>query len=65
MEDYIDIFRDFEIKKRSIAPDSTGKVTFRMPISLMRLFEEETEETLKEAIPQTSFADQITLTGNS
>jgi hypothetical protein len=64
MEDYLEIFRDFEIKKRDIGPSRSGKITIRMPISLMELFEQFTDETLKEAIPQTIFANQISITGN-
>lgn len=64
MEDYLEIFRDFEIKKRDIAPTRTGKITFRMPTSLIKLFEEFTDENLKETIPQTSYADLISFTGN-
>ncbi|XP_045204106.2 heat shock 70 kDa protein 12A-like [Mercenaria mercenaria] len=64
MEDYLEIFRDFEIKKRDIGPTRNGKITIRMPISLMELFEQYTDETLKEAIPQTSFADQLSITGD-
>ncbi|XP_060594731.1 heat shock 70 kDa protein 12A-like [Ruditapes philippinarum] len=64
MEDYLEIFRDFEIKKRDIGPSRSGKITIRMPISLMELFEQYTDETLKEAIPQTIFANQISITGD-
>lgn len=64
MEDYIEIFRDFEIKKREISPSRDTKVTIRLPTALTELFEEYTGETLKEAIPQTNYAGQITLLGD-
>jgi hypothetical protein len=32
MDDFIDMFRDFEIKKREIAPGKTAKITLRIPI---------------------------------
>ena len=63
MEDYIDMFRDFEIKKRDIGPSKTGKVTMRIPSALTELFSDMTDETLKEAIPSTNFANQLTLAG--
>ena len=63
MEDYLEIFRDFEIKKRDVGPSRSGKITIRMPISLMELFEKYTDETLKEAIPQSSFGNLISITG--
>ena len=64
MEDYIDIFRDFEVKKRDIAPTKDGKITFRLPVSLTDLFTESTGEKLKDVIPQTSFRDKITHSGD-
>lgn len=65
MEDYLEIFRDFEIKKREISPSKNTKVTIRLPSALMELFEEYTDETLKEAILQTNFAEQISILGKA
>ncbi|WAQ97917.1 HS12A-like protein [Mya arenaria] len=64
MDDYIDIFRDFEIKKRDVAPSRDNKVTFRIPIALLDVFYDMTDETLKQVIPQTRYAGMITLTGD-
>ena len=64
MEDYLDIFRDFEVKKRDIGPSKDGKITFRLPVSLTDLFYETTGEKLKDVIPQTTFRDKLTHTGD-
>ena len=64
MEDYLDIFRDFEVKKRDIGPYKDGKITFRLPVSLTELFYETTGEKLKDVIPQTTFRDKLTHTGD-
>nr|XP_022323072.1 heat shock 70 kDa protein 12A-like [Crassostrea virginica] len=36
--DYLDLLRDFEIKKRTIHPNLTEKVTFKVPINLLETF---------------------------
>ena len=33
-DDYLDLLRDFEVKKRSIKPDIDDKITFKIPIAL-------------------------------
>ncbi|KAK3578319.1 hypothetical protein CHS0354_004229 [Potamilus streckersoni] len=63
-EDYLDIFRDFEIKKRDIAPDNENKVTVRLPSSLKEIFEDESGEDLHTAIKQTRYANEVSLTGD-
>ncbi|KAH3830275.1 heat shock 70 kDa protein 12A-like [Dreissena polymorpha] len=64
MEDYIDMFRDFEIKKRDIAPSKKDLITVRMPAALLDEYQEETDETLKDALPSTTYAGKITMTGD-
>ncbi|KAL3879596.1 hypothetical protein ACJMK2_031885 [Sinanodonta woodiana] len=63
-EDYLDMFREFEIKKRAIAPNSDTKVAFRWPLSLKEIFEDESREDLHKAIMQTKYANEVTLTGD-
>lgn len=63
MEDYIEIFRDFEIKKRDIIPTREDKVTLRLPIALTEMFARETGESVKETLPQTSYARKVTVSG--
>ena len=38
--DYLELLRDFEIKKRTIHPHVTEKVTFKVPINLLETFRE-------------------------
>lgn len=64
MEDYLDIFRDFEVKKRDITPSKEGKITFRLPVSLTELFSDTTGEHIKDVIPQTSFREKLTHSGD-
>ena len=39
-DDYIDLLREFEVKKRTITPEMDQKVTFKLPISLHEVFRE-------------------------
>ena len=38
--DYLELLRDFEIKKRTIHPHLAEKVTFKVPINLLETFRE-------------------------
>ncbi|KAL3879594.1 hypothetical protein ACJMK2_031883 [Sinanodonta woodiana] len=63
-EDYLDMFRDFEIKKRDIAPDINYKVTIRLPSSLKEIFEDESGEDLGKAIAQKKYGNEVVLAGD-
>ncbi|XP_060571607.1 heat shock 70 kDa protein 12B-like isoform X1 [Ruditapes philippinarum] len=41
MMDYFDLLKDFEAKKRTVTPESEGKIAFKFYSSLNQLFEEE------------------------
>ncbi|KAL3879884.1 hypothetical protein ACJMK2_032160 [Sinanodonta woodiana] len=63
-EDYLDMFREFEIKKREIAPDNDNKATIRLPSSLKEIFEDESSEDLRTTIMQTKYANDVSLKGD-
>ncbi|KAK3099628.1 hypothetical protein FSP39_007193 [Pinctada imbricata] len=62
--DYIDMFRDFETKKRNVKEDSSAKITLKIPISLTELFEEETEEEISDAIKKSKYKKEISWVGD-
>ncbi|KAL3885508.1 hypothetical protein ACJMK2_025561 [Sinanodonta woodiana] len=72
MDDFLDINREFEIKKRKIAPltDSKNlgtdhsKVVIRFPLALKEMFEEETGQDLQVAIKQSARPEQIILSSD-
>ena len=39
-DDYLDLLRDFEVKKKSIKPDMDDKITFKIPIALHETYRE-------------------------
>lgn len=63
-DDYIDLFREFEVKKREISPKKDTKITLRLPSSLRDTFEKKTGESISDVIKQTNFADKMTFTGD-
>ena len=50
LEDYIDMLRDFETKKRSIAPDTRGLMTLRVSAALKEYYDESVEEDIVSKI---------------
>ncbi|XP_053400546.1 heat shock 70 kDa protein 12A-like [Mercenaria mercenaria] len=59
MDDYIDLLRTFEVKKRDISPQQSTKVTFRIPPSLAETILEATDLTIKERILSSEYRDQV------
>ncbi|XP_053390946.1 heat shock 70 kDa protein 12B-like, partial [Mercenaria mercenaria] len=59
IEDYIDLLRHFEVKKRVIHPSSDSKVTINLPQTLADLVKEVKEETLQDIFDKTVFSNQV------
>ncbi|KAK3580557.1 hypothetical protein CHS0354_009514 [Potamilus streckersoni] len=80
MDDYLEIVRDFELKKRKIEPakdssvlgtdqtkeqtESTEIFVIRFPLALKEVFVKETGENLETTITQTVHSGQIELVGD-
>ncbi|KAK3594916.1 hypothetical protein CHS0354_020573 [Potamilus streckersoni] len=62
-DDHLDMLRNFEIKKRNVTPETVNTVCIRLPSSLLKIFEDETREDLRNAIKQTQYADKVSLNG--
>lgn len=62
--DDLELAREFETKKRTINEGNSGKITFKIPIALSDLFQDEYGEELKSTIKQTNYAGKITWTGD-
>ncbi|KAL5011778.1 hypothetical protein ScPMuIL_010329 [Solemya velum] len=59
--DDLELQREFEIKKRSVTSDSGGKLSLRVPVSLVQCFQDLTKEDLKEVIEQSNYAGKLSL----
>ncbi|XP_021376566.1 heat shock 70 kDa protein 12B-like isoform X2 [Mizuhopecten yessoensis] len=63
MEDYIDIFREFETKKRSVTEDSVSKVSMTMPVTLSDLVKRSSTKgkkvILKEVVENSKYGNEV------
>lgn len=61
-KDYLELVQSFETKKRAV--NTSSKETFRIPVSLVELFETESEEELNSLILQTRHRGKLKLDGD-
>jgi len=59
MGDYVDMIREFENKKRSIAPDTKGLITLRVSAALKEYHEESDEENIVSKIARMNLKEQV------
>lgn len=57
--DYLDLQRELETKKRTITPQSSGKITIKVPVTISQTYENDSGETIKEAIEASNYKDKI------
>ncbi|XP_060065858.1 heat shock 70 kDa protein 12A-like isoform X1 [Ylistrum balloti] len=62
--DFVDMFREFETKKRTVDQTTKNKVTMKIPIALKELFETNTGEDLNETIEQTNYNGKLVWSGD-
>ncbi|WAR14046.1 HS12A-like protein, partial [Mya arenaria] len=58
MDDYLELVRNFEVKKRDII-DKAGITVIRIPISVMEIAEEMTGKTFKHLLQDSSYKESI------
>jgi hypothetical protein len=58
------MFRDFEIKKRDIAPSKNAKITMRIPITLVDIANVKSGRPMKECIAKSRYREKLVLTGD-
>ena len=64
-DDYIDLLREFEIKKRSVSPTLDSRMTFKIPISLLEIYRDVTAGELRKAVKDLPELDgKITFAGD-
>ncbi|XP_053396353.1 heat shock 70 kDa protein 12B-like [Mercenaria mercenaria] len=61
IEDYIDLLRHFEVKKRDICPSTDSKVTFKIPQTFADVVQECRDKTLQKRIDETIYSTQVKL----
>ncbi|XP_060574858.1 heat shock 70 kDa protein 12B-like [Ruditapes philippinarum] len=63
-EDWLDLWRDFEVKKRAVAPDKNARVGMRFPLSFSKTFKRITKGKLLGAIEASKYASDIEFSGD-
>ena len=63
-DDWIDLWRAFEVKKKTIDPTTTAKTNMKLPLSLIEMYKNETRQDLRDRIAETQYATQISLSGD-
>lgn len=61
IEDWLDMQRTFEIKKKQMDPSSNAQVYIRIPASLLHLLKNKTGEEFKDVIKNSRYASKIKL----
>ena len=59
MEDYIEMYRDFEVKKRCIDTGKEGKITFKLPVAFTELVQDVAGESFASFVKKSPYADKI------
>ncbi|KAK3602785.1 hypothetical protein CHS0354_026334 [Potamilus streckersoni] len=63
--DLMDLYREFEVKKRTIAPDKNGKAVFKIPYDFIEVYKLHTGQNIRKAIENIAkYKDFITLKGD-
>lgn len=63
MLDYVEFCRNFEIKKRTITAETTGKVVLNLPPSFRDTFEENSNLSFNDALSRSKYSDNIRWVG--
>ena len=64
-DDFIDLMREFEVKKRSVEPDMNSKVTIKIPISVHELYRDIHDAEIRDSIRKNQkLSDKITFAGD-
>ena len=62
-EDWLDLWRMFETKKKTVDPAKKDKVTMKLPTTLMELYKEETKQDIRDRVAESEYRDMIHFAG--
>ncbi|XP_053389262.1 heat shock 70 kDa protein 12A-like [Mercenaria mercenaria] len=62
--DHLDLQRELETKKRTITPNSSGKITIKVPVAIVQTYKDEMKEDIKEAIDGSTYSGKISWVGD-
>ena len=61
--DWLDLWRMFETKKKTVDPGKNDKVTRKLPTTLMELCKEETKKDIRDMVAESEYRDMIHFAG--
>ncbi|XP_062603213.1 heat shock 70 kDa protein 12A-like [Saccostrea cucullata] len=59
MEDYLDLFREFESKKRNISTVKTGKVHMKIPLAVQTLTKKKQKKSMAEVLKESKYGESV------
>jgi len=62
--DFIDLGRDFEVKKRSIKQNMSEKIYFRLPMSLRDMFQKMKQKSFADGVKESIYSCNASVTGD-
>ena len=63
-DDWLDLWRAFEVKKKTVDPKKTDKIVMTLPVSLLDLYKETNNTNADKAMQSSRFASKIDLRKN-
>ncbi|XP_052280102.1 heat shock 70 kDa protein 12A-like [Dreissena polymorpha] len=57
--DYLYLQRELEVKKRTMKPSTSGKITLKVPVNLREAYTKETGESIEDAIKGSPYAGKL------
>ncbi|XP_052779782.1 heat shock 70 kDa protein 12A-like isoform X3 [Mya arenaria] len=64
LDDYLDLFRRFEVKKRNIDPDKDSKVVMSMPLAFFTTVKDLLNKEFNEVVKHSSYSKLVSLAGD-
>lgn len=61
MDDFLDLFRNFELKKREVSPDKNDAAFLRIPVSLGDVAKQLTRKTISQTIDSSRFGGKVSV----
>ena len=62
-EDWLDLWRTFDSKKKTVDPTSDANVNMKLPSSLMKLYKKKTGQEFEDMLENSRYASKITIRG--
>ena len=62
-EDWLDLWRMFEVKKKTVDPAKKDNITLKLPVTLMDMFKNETRQDIRDRMAESKYSNMIHFAG--